>query len=113
MKSNSTWPLLFATIAAAASFLSSRSSTFALEPITLSPDGRGFVFKESQKPFKPWGFNYLGTFGKIYEEYWAEDWESIAEDFREMKKLGANVVRVHLQVGTFMESPTTAKKDEL
>jgi hypothetical protein len=93
--------------------LSGIASAADLEPIVLSPDGKGFVFKDSQKPFKPWGFNYLGTFGKIYEEYWAEDWDGIADDFREMKKLGANVVRVHLQVGTFMDSPTTAKKDEL
>ena len=30
---------------------------------------------------------------------------AIATDFREMRKLGANVVRVHLQFGTYMKSP--------
>ncbi len=94
-------------------FLAGISQAADLEPIVLSQDGKGFVTKTSGKPFKPWGFNYLGTFGTVYEEYWAKDWDGIVEDFREMKALGANVVRVHLQVGTFLESATTGKKDEL
>ena len=33
--------------------------------------------------------------------------------FQEMKSLGANVVRIHLQFGTFMESPTKPRQSSL
>ena len=39
------------------------------------------------------------------EDFWDTDWETFASDFRELKALGANVVRVHLQYGKFMRSP--------
>src|SRR5678816_294900 len=50
-----------------------------------------------------WGFNYdRDDAGRLLEDYWADEWETVAADFREMKALGANVVRVHLQAGRFM-----------
>ncbi len=33
------------------------------------------------------------------------DWPTIAGDFREMKDLGANVARAHLQLGKFLAGP--------
>jgi hypothetical protein len=39
------------------------------------------------------------------EDFWDQEWETIATDFAQMKKLGANVVRVHLQYGKFMAAP--------
>ena len=39
------------------------------------------------------------------EDFWNADWQTFADDFRKMKALGANVVRVHLQYGKFMGGP--------
>ena len=85
----------------------------ALEPIRISADGKHFVLKDSGKHFTPWGFNYLGEFGTILEEYWTKKWPAIEEDFREMKKLGANVIRVHLQLPTYMAAPDQMRSEAL
>ena len=77
----------------------------AMESVRISEDGRGFVLSRSGTAFVPWGFNYLGEFGKLVEETWHEDWPRLERDFREMRKLGANVVRIHLQFGTYMTAP--------
>ncbi|MBA4030568.1 MAG: hypothetical protein C0478_06710 [Planctomyces sp.] len=78
-----------------------------LEWVVVSEDRSGFVFAKSRQPFHPWGFNYdHNDKGQLLEDYWDEDWGSVAAAFREMKRLGANVVRIHLQFGQFMESPT-------
>ncbi len=85
----------------------SRSGTTrgaAMERIRVSADGRGFELVESGRPFVPWGMNY-GNDGRLIEDFWETEWPTIAEDFREMKDLGANVVRVHLQFGKFMDAP--------
>jgi len=84
-----------------------------MEPIRISADGTHFILKDSGRRFTPWGFNYLGEFGTIFEEYWAEKWPAIEEDFREMKKLGTSVVRVHLQLPTYMAGPDKTKPEEL
>jgi len=69
-------------------------------------DGRSFVLDPSGRTFVPWGFNYdHDDGGRLIEDYWDGEWQRIEEDFREMKQLGANVVRVHLQLGRFMEAP--------
>lgn len=74
-----------------------------LEPIRVAPDQRGFVLHPSGRPFQPWGFNYdHDELGRLLEDYWHAEWPKVAEDFQEMKELGANVVRVHLQLGHFM-----------
>jgi hypothetical protein len=51
----------------------------------------------------PWGFNY-GPNGKLLDDDWDTKWDVIKNDFRAMHALGANVVRVHLQVSRFMDS---------
>jgi len=75
-----------------------------LERIVAAHDGRGFVRADSRQPFHPWGMNY-GNAGRLMEDFWDQDWETFAADFRELKALGANVVRVHLQYGKFMDEP--------
>ncbi len=90
----------------------------AVEPgerIVVAPDGRTFVGAESRQPFHPWGMNY-GNAGRLMEDFWEKDWDTIAGDFRELKALGANVVRVHLQFGKFMtaaDQPNAAALDQL
>lgn len=78
----------------------------AMEWVRIGPDGRGFVLEPSRRPFIPWGFNYdHDAAGRLLEEYWETEWSKVAEDFGEMRALGANVVRVHLQFGRFMRGP--------
>jgi hypothetical protein len=75
-----------------------------LERIRVSADKRGFVL-ESGSTFVPWGFNYdHDEQARLIEDYWDREWDKVAEDFAEMRDLGANVVRVHLQLPRFMVS---------
>lgn len=74
-----------------------------LETIRVDALGRGFIAQPSGKNFVPWGFNYdHDETGRLLEDYWDAEWPKVEADFREMKALGANVVRVHLQFGRFM-----------
>lgn len=73
--------------------------------VKVGKDGKSFVLDPSGKRFTPWGFNYdHDVKGRLIEDYWEEEWPSIAKHFRQMKELGANVVRIHLQVGKFMNA---------
>lgn len=47
------------------------------------------------------------------EDYWEKDWERVAEDFDEIKALGANVVRIHLQLSKFMDTAEQPNKANL
>ncbi|TWT61434.1 cellulase family glycosylhydrolase [Rubinisphaera italica] len=82
--------------------------------IQVSLDGNGFEQTGTNQPFVPWGFNYdhEGD-GKLLEDYWDDEWKTVEEAFQEMKVLGANVVRIHLQFGKFMDSPIQPKKASL
>ena len=78
----------------------------AMERIRVSDDRRGFVRADSGRRFVPWGFNYdHDGDGRLLEDYWADEWPTVEQDFAEMKHLGATVVRVHLQFGRFMDAP--------
>src|SRR5262245_10463430 len=79
------------------------------ERVRVADDRRGFVLENSGRPFVPHGFNYdHDEQGRLIEDYWTDEWPKVEEDFREMKDLGANVVRVHLQVGKFLKGPDVA-----
>jgi Cellulase (glycosyl hydrolase family 5) len=83
-----------------------RPAEAKLERIAVSKDGRGFVRLPSGRPFTPWGFNYdHDDAGRLIEDYWEREWPRVVGDFHEMRDLGANVVRVHLQFGRFMDAP--------
>jgi len=74
--------------------------------IRVSEDGRDFVCEGDGRPFVAWGFNYdHDEKGRLLEDYWVAEWPKVEADFREMKELGANVVRIHLQLGRFMQQP--------
>jgi len=77
----------------------------SLEFIRISPDGRHFVTADSGRKFTPWGCNYdHDRTGRLLEQYWATEWNTVVQDFAAMKALGANTVRIHLQVAHFMKS---------
>ena len=92
------------------------TSSFSQEMswVEVAKDHRGFCYAKSREKFIPFGFNYdHDRDGKLLEQYWNDDWAVVESDFHEMKELGANVVRIHLQFGEFMESPTQPKRDSL
>lgn len=104
--------LLLATVALAQS--KPPEATPKLEFIRVSPDGRRFVLADSGTPFRPWGFNYdHDRANRLLETYWTQEWHTVEEDFAEMKQLGANTVRIHLQVGAFMKSATQTNPEAL
>jgi hypothetical protein len=72
--------------------------------------GDGFALSDSGRAFVPWGFNYFRDENfRLLEDYWNDDgaqgWAKVERDFRSMKRLGANVVRLHLQFGRFIDAP--------
>src|ERR1051326_768056 len=83
-----------------------------MERIAVAANNRGFVTVRSGHAFHPWGMNY-GNAGRLMEDFWQDDWDTFAADFRELKALGANVVRVHLQFGKFMTAPAQANSRAL
>jgi endo-1,4-beta-mannosidase len=76
-----------------------------MERVEVNPRG-GFRLAESGVAFEPRGFNYdHDERGRLIEDYWVDEWAKVEEDFAEMRDLGANVVRVHLQFGRFCPEP--------
>ncbi|MBE7558377.1 cellulase family glycosylhydrolase [bacterium] len=82
--------------------------------IEVSPDRAGFVIAGTTQTYVPWGFNYnMDRDARLLEDYWTVEWATVEEDFREMAALGANVARVHLQLGKFMRTPTRPDRAQL
>jgi hypothetical protein len=74
--------------------------------VQVAKDRKGFVLEPSGHPFVPWGINYdHDDEGRLIEDYWEDEWPTVEAHFGQMKQLGANVVRVHLQLGKFMDGP--------
>ncbi|MCS6851479.1 MAG: hypothetical protein NZ700_09975, partial [Gemmataceae bacterium] len=74
--------------------------------VAVAKDKKGFVLDPSGRPFVPWGFNYdHDDKGRLIEDYWDDEWSTVEVHFEQMKQLGASVVRIHLQLGKFMEAP--------
>lgn len=85
-----------------------------VEWVQVAPDGRGFELATSRRPFVPWGFNYtVDEHDRLLEDYWDTEWDGIERDFRTMKALGANVVRIHLQFAKLMRDPATPDEHAL
>jgi len=92
----------------------SRGNAQSLQRILPSEDGSYFVLAKSGKRIVMWGVNYdHDDEGRLLEDYWERQWETVIADFREIKALGANVVRIHLQLGKFMETPDRPNKKNL
>jgi hypothetical protein len=75
--------------------------------IAVNDAGSGFVHSKDRTPFIPWGFNYVRDERfRLLEDYWngsgPDGWPKLERDFREMKRLGANIVRLQLQFAKFM-----------
>jgi hypothetical protein len=86
----------------------------SLPKIRVSDDRTHFVEEGTGKRFAAWGVNYdHDDAGRLLEDYWADEWARVVEDFREIKDLGANLVRVHLQTGKFLKAADRADDDSL
>lgn len=82
------------------------SCAFALDRVAISPDGHKLVRQPSGRIFTPWGFNYDRDYRmRLIEDYWVNEWPTVESDFREMKSLGANIVRIHLSLSQFLDAP--------
>jgi len=85
-----------------------------LPRIQINTSGTGFVQAGIAHPFSIRGFNYdHDRDGRLIEDYWESEWETVEADFVEMADLGANVVRIHLQFGKFMEGPDKPRNESL
>jgi hypothetical protein len=82
-----------------------------MSAIGVSEDKGKLIFKDDGGIFTVWGVNYdHDEDGRLLEDYWVGEWSKVEEDFGEIKALGANVVRVHLQIGKFMNTATDANE---
>ena len=105
---------LLLLIAVAWSLTCGRAQTAELPRIKVADDHRGFALEATGKPFTPWGFNYdHDETGRLIEDYWHDEWPKVEADFAEMKELGANTVRIHLQFGRFMNGPNESNTQSL
>lgn len=79
-----------------------------------SEDGTHFVLADSGQRILIWGVNYdhaLG--GQLLEEYWLEEWDAVERHLEQMRSLGVNAVRIHLQFGAFMNTPNEPNETSL
>lgn len=82
--------------------------------VAVSSDKQGFVLGPGDQRFSPWGFNYdHDERGRLLEDYWLDEWPLVEQHFAQMKELGANVVRIHLQTGKFLKSADEANEQSL
>lgn len=98
--------LCFSLLGLAAAVVPTAAPRDGLAWIEIDRAKSGFIQAPSGERFVPWGFNYdHDDAGRLLEDYWEAEWPKVEADFLAMKRLGANVVRIHLQFGRFMEGP--------
>ncbi|MDR0522696.1 MAG: glycoside hydrolase family 5 protein [Planctomycetaceae bacterium] len=82
--------------------------------VEVSVDKTHFVKRGTSESVLLWGVNYdRDTKMRLMDDYWISEWDTVAKDFDEMKALGVNVVRIHLQFGRFMKSPSQPDAESL
>jgi hypothetical protein len=86
----------------------------ALEFVGPSKDGREFVGLKTGRPIRLWGVNYdHDGKGRLIEDYWNDEWARVSEDFGEIRALGANSIRIHLQLGRFLKTADEPNAENL
>ena len=78
--------------------------------IVVAEDRVKFAFADTNQTYVPYGLIY-GT--PLLQGNWVDDWAQLEQDFSDMRSLGANCVRVHLQFGEFMDTPTRPNQSAL
>ena len=103
-------PILCAFFALGAACSSARDAE--MPTVRISENRKGFVLNRRASRSSPWGFNYdHDAKGRLIEDYWDDGVAEGRGRLREMKKLGANVVRIHLQFGKFMDGRRQAERE--
>lgn len=109
--------LVTAAICALAIEIGTAQDAVTMPRIKVAADNHGFILDPGGKQFVPCGFNYdHDEEGRLIEDYWDAEWQKVEADFAEMKEVGANVVRIHLQLGKFMQDaqqPNEKSLDQL
>jgi len=86
----------------------------SLPRVRLDPHADHFTLEGTGAGFRPWGVNYdRDDDGRLLEDYWDKEWPKLEHDFAGMRALGANTVRLHLQTGKFLRSPTEPNRAAL
>ena len=76
--------------------------------------GDRFVLHGTTDQFAAVGFNYdHDEHYRLLEDYWHEEWDKVVNDFLSMREQGATVIRIHLQTGKFLASPSAFHEHEL
>jgi endo-1,4-beta-mannosidase len=82
--------------------------------IVVTPDGRGFVERDSGRPYLPFGTNYYdpntGWAPKLWRQF---DAERVREHFGVMGGMGVNCARVFLTAASFQPTPQTVEEEAL
>ncbi len=101
------WCMTLGAALILATFLARANPPSAALPWIEVDAARGcFVTHDTKTPFYPWGFNYdHDARDRLIEDYWDAEWAKVEADFRQMRRLGANVARIHLQFGRFCPKP--------
>ena len=95
-------------------FLFSCQTKNGIERIALDNKGTAFVKEDSDTEFRIKGVNYDRDWKhRLIEDYWHDEWQTVVEDFQEMKELGINAVRIHLQINKFIPEPNQVDPKEI
>ena len=74
--------------------------------IQVSPDGWGFIERETNLPFVPWGCNYYDPFTGWAPKLWQMfDPARVTEQFAHMQAVGVNIVRVFATLSNVLSAP--------
>ena len=91
-----------------------RAENPAMQLIVVTPDGQGFVERDSRRPYIPFGTNYYdphtGWAPKIWRQF---DAQKVHEHFQIMQGLGVNCTRVFLAAATFQPAADTIDEQQL
>ena len=94
--------------------LCSCQTRIEIERIVIDSSGRTFKKENSGSEFRLKGVNYDRDWKhRLIEDYWHDEWQTVVEDFQEMKDLGINAVRIHLQINKFVPQPNLIDKKEI
>jgi len=99
---------------AAAQGIEADSADELMGRISCSSDQTHFVSGPESRRITLWGVNYdRNEAGRLLEDYWHDEWQEVVSDFAEIRALNANVVRIHLQLGRFMNAPDAVNAENL
>ena len=84
-----------------------------LSQVIVSEDEKSFVYKDTGIEFVPFGVNYDHDYNfKLIEDFW-DNKKKISDDFAYIKKLGFNVIRIHLQQFIYLKSRNKMEESAL